>query len=620
MTLDRFQPMFALAAVTAILLFSLRPAPRAGFRRWKDLLIMGLARLPLFRNTQWSRRVEQRYQPNPGPALQVQGRLALGLGLASYFETQTTLEQTLLNQISWLRRELFLDTGMVIPSLTVVQERHLHPFEYSLTFGAKELARGSILPSHWLVTVDERPSWAEERELGRHPVSGRATLWITANELPQAVASGARCEDGLEVFAHHLRHALWQNTTSFVTNEFCGQFLAQGLERSPQVRMFRRALETNQPRLVALLQLVLAMGGSLRDPGRLLFHAGSGFLRGEPIETISRRVVECCPRGLMKDSVPPNTLSSALLYSYFWNEHLSTDLLTRSDPQTLESLALGMLEVQNLPPAMLEQMWFDTLASSEVFLLGRSFELAEQLHQMLSHAPNRNARLGKSEQAAILLLSLPRELGQQLTSSLMRELSRAKVEELVQAMGRFGYLLLQAPPGQGMRQLTELGFRERIISEFLDFINYQTLKTCPSAAEFLGSWMESQRELPVDDLAYAFERYYFPTLEPVTRLRRAVEQDPQRVRRGLLAFARGEQAPLSAAGRACIALQSLPTELQSGVAGRLRGRGCSLPSEVQTTARERTVCQWEFYERLARPYCRHGLGSTREMRPPSASM
>jgi hypothetical protein len=618
MALDRLPPLFTLAAVTALLLFSLRPAPRAGLRRWKDSFTIWLARLPWMRNTQWSRRLEQRYQPNPGAAIQAQGRLALGLGLASYFETQTSLEQTLLNQISWLRRELFLDTGMVMPSLTVVQERNLHPFEYSLTFGAKELARGSILPAHWLIALDERPEWAGDREMGRHPVSGRPTFWVTSNELPQALASGARCEDGLELFAHHLRHALWQNTTSFVTVEFCQQFLGQGLERSPQVRMFRRALETNQPRLVALLQLVLAMGGSLRDPGRLLFHAGSGFLRGEPIETIARRVVDSCPRGLLRDSSPPSSLSSALLYSYFWNEHLSSDLLSRSDPDSLESLALGMLEVQNLPPVTLEQMWFDTLATSEVFLLGRSTELAEQLHQMLSQSGARCSRLGKSEQAAILLLSLPRELGQYLTSSLMRELSRAKVEELIQAMGRFGYLLLQAPPGQGMRQLTELGFRERIISEFLDFVNYQTVKSCPEDANFIDSWMHTQRHLPLDDLAYAFESYYFPTLEPVTRLRRAVEQDPQRVRRGLVAFAQGESLPVSAAGRASVALEALPSELQSGVAGRLRGRGCLLPQNVPTTPRERTVCQWEFFQRLARPYCRSGTGSSCEMPPQSS--
>jgi hypothetical protein len=503
----------------------------------------------------------------------------------------------------------------VMPSITVVQERSLHPFEYSLTFGAKELARGSILPSHWLVTLDAKPAWAGDRDLGRHPVSGRPCLWITGSELPQALASGGRCEDGLDLFAHHLRHALWQNTTSFVTGEFCQQFLAQGLERSPQVRGFRRTLETNQPRLLALLQLVLAMGGSLRDPSRLLVHAGSGFQRGEPIETISRRVVDCCPRGLLRDSQPPHMLSSALLYSYFWNEHLSSDLLSRSDPNSLENLALGMLEVQNLPPVMLEQMWFDTLASSEVFLLGRSAELADQLHQLLNHSGKTGSRLGKSEQAAILLLSLPRELGQNLTSSLIRELSRPKVEELVQAMGRFGYLLLQAPPGQGMRQLTELGFRERIISEFLDFVNFQTVKSCPQESHFLQRWMHQQEELPVDDLAYAVEHYYFPTLEPVTRLRRAVEQDPQRLRRGLLAFAQGEPAPMPAAARACVALEALPEELQSGVAGRLRGRGCNLPPYVGSTPQERAACQWEFFHRLARPYCRAGSGSALEAQP-----
>ena len=571
-------------------------------RRWKDRFLLWLSGLPVIRHSQWSRKLQQRVNPANLPLPQMQGRLALGLGLASYFETQAALDQTLLNQISYLRRELFLDTGMVLPSISVVQERSLHPFEYSLTFGPKELAKGSILPAHWLVSVVGKPAWVGERELGRHPVTGTPTLWITANDLHQAVANKARCEDGLEVFAHHLRHALWQNTTSFVTMEFCQQYLGQGLERSAQVRMFRRVLESNQVRLASLMQLVLAMGGSLRDPGRVLFLAGSGMLRGDTVETIARRIVDSSPRGVQNDTQPPSVLSSALLYSYFWNEHLSGDLMSRSDPQSLENLALGMLEVQNLPPAVLEQMWFDTLSGSEMFLLGRSAELADQLHQMLQQQQTRPSRLGKSEQAAILLLSLPRDLGQLMATTLMKELSRPKAEEVVQAMGRFGYLLLQAPPGQGMRQLTELGFRERIISDFLDFVNYTTLNQACPKGNWLSSWLREQSQLPLDDLAYAFEKYYFPSLEPVTRLRRAVEQDPLRISRGLVAYARGETAPISATNRAPLALQSLHPDVGNGILGRLRGRGCNVPPYGYGEGKVKDLCEWEFFLRVAQPY------------------
>ena len=605
MQIEALKPFFwmlSFCCVTATLIFSFRPAPQTGLRRWKEAWLVWLSRLPFFRKSEWSRRLQQRFNPVTGPVPQLQGRLALGLGLASYFETQAALDQTLLNQISYLRRELFLDTGMVIPSISVVQERSLHPFEYSLTFGPKEMAKGSILPAHWMVSVEGKPAWVGERELGIHPVTGTPTLWITANELPQALAHKARCEDGLEVFAHHLRHALWQNATSFVTLEFCQQYLGQGLERSAQVRMFRRVLESNQTRLASLMQLILAMGGSLRDPGRVLFLAGSGMLRGEPVETIARRVVESSPRGTQCETQPPSVLSSALLYSYFWNEHLSGDLMSRSDPQSLENLALGMLEVQNLPPAVLEQMWFDTLSGSEMFLLGRSAELADQLHQMLQQQQTRPSRLGKSEQAAILLLSLPRDLGQLLASTLMKELSRSKGEEVVQAMGRFGYLLLQAPPGQGMRQLTELGFRERIITEFLDFVNYATLNDSQPSGEWLSGWLREQRQLPLDDLAYAVERYYFPSLEPVTRLRRAVEQDPLRISRGLVSYAQGQSAPMSATSRAPLALQSLPPDVGNGVLGRLRGRGCNVPCAAQSGSKERGLCEWEFFVRIAQPY------------------
>lgn len=601
--MEQLKPIFwmlSFCCVTATLIFSFRPAPRTGLGHWKEALILWLSRLPLFRNANWARRLNHQLPAHTGPISQLQGRLSLGLGLASYFETQSAVDQTLLNQISALRRELFLDTGMVMPSITVGQERSLHPFEYSLVFGTKELARGSIVPAHWLVSLEGKPAWIGERELGRHPITGCPALWLTANELPQALIHKVRCEDGLEVFAHHLRHALWQNTTTFVTTEFCQQYLAQGLERSAQVRVFRRVLESNLGRLASLLQLVLAMGGSLRDPARVLYLAGSGMFRADSVETIARRVVESSPRGAGKDAPPPSILSSALLYSYFWNENLSGDLMSRSDIKGLENLALGMLEVQNLPPAVLEQMWFETLSGSETFLLGRSADLGDQLHQMLQQQ-GRPSRLGKSEQAAILLLSLPKEQGQVLTMTLLKELSRPKVEEVVQAMGRFGYLLLQAPPGQGMRQLTELGFRERIICEFLDFVSFSSLEKPPAEGDWLSAWLREQRHLSLDDLAYAVERYYFPSLEPVTRLRRAVEQDPRRMARGLVAYAQGATAALPAVKRAPVAVYSLPAEISSGILGRLKGRGCNLQCPA-AGPKERTLCEWEFFTRVAQPY------------------
>ena len=605
MQLDRLPLFFVLnvAAFTAFLFFSFRPTPQSG-GRWGDRFWNWLARLPGFSRL-YRRRQEKRLTPAASPSGQMQGRLALGLGLASYFETQTSLDQMLLNQIGWLRRELFLDSGMVIPSITVVQERSLNPFEYALSFGPRELARGSILPAHWLVSLEGTPSWLEGRELGRHPVTGRNTCWVNASELPQALNCSSRCEDGLEVFAHHLRHSLWQDIASFVCPEFCQHYVVQGLERSPQVRHCRRVLESNQNRLMSLLQLVLAMGGSLRDPGKVLALAGSGLLRGEALETLARRIVEVSPRGAGRDQAQPAGLSSALLYSYFWNEHLSSDLLGRSDLDTLENLAVGMLEVQSLPAPVLEQAWVETLSASEVFLLGRSSELADQLHQLL-HSKGKPSRLGRSEQTAILLLSLPRQVGEALATQVIRLLNRPKVEELVQAMGRFGYLLLQAPPGQGARQVAELGFRERIIGEFLDYVSCSSLQSPSAAGDWLENWLEQRNDLPLDDLSYAVERYYFPCLEPITRLRRAVEQDPKRLGRALVQFAQGASAPLQAVERAPLALSALPSELRQGVLGRLRGRGCEVVQTQDPEPRHLRFCQWEFTQRIAAPFIGSG--------------
>jgi len=134
--------MLSFCCVTATLLISFGPAPTSGFRRSRERVSAWLSRLPFFRRSSWSKKLNQRYSPPAGPAAQLQGRLALGLYLASYFETHASLDQTLLNQITWLRRELFLDTGMVMPSITVIPERSLQPFEYC----SKAIAIATIRP------------------------------------------------------------------------------------------------------------------------------------------------------------------------------------------------------------------------------------------------------------------------------------------------------------------------------------------------------------------------------------------------------------------------------------------------------------------------------------------
>lgn len=602
-TFERLPSLFLMlpvAAMTALFLYNrLRPTPSGGMKRWRMRLWLWLSRFP------WTRKPSRRSgSVTPPSSAQMQGRLALGLRLASYFESNVCVDQTLLNQIGWLRRELFLDTGLMLPSISVIQDRSLQPCEYTLHFGASEVARGSINLGSWLVSFDEKPDWVGERVLERHPITGTPALWIASSELNRAIASNCRCEDGLEAFAHHLRSAVWQNLAPLVTVEFCQQYVNQGLERSAQIRMFRRELESHQGRLVALLQLILAMGGTLREPCRVLYFAANGFVQGEPLESIARRVVDSGLRNHPRDSPPPAGLSSALLYSYFWNEHLSSDLIARSDSSTLENLAQGMLEVQNLPPAILEQMWVDTLSHSEIFLLGRSNELGEQLHQMLQADPQGPSRLGKSEQTAILLLSLTKDSGQRMMSTLARTLPRHRVEEVVQSMGRFGYLLLQAPPGQGMRQLSELGFRERIVNEFLDFAGYRSVPQEAQSPSWVSAWLRQQQSLPIDALAYAVEAYYFPSLDPITRLRRAVEQDPKGMTKALVAFAQGESTPMAASERFPLALQSLPPEVGRGLVGHLRGRGYRVAPNCTATPAERSSCEWEFFLRIARPHSR----------------
>lgn len=596
-TFDRIPPLFLMlpvAAMTAIWIFASWRGPQSSPRvSWWHRFRLWLARLAMPRSDQPGSRNAQ-----TSPAPPSQGLLGLGVGLACYFENHPDADQMLLNQLACLRRELYLDCGLVLPSLTVVQLRNLQPEEYSLHFGDLELARGSLSLDRWLLSFEQVPVGMEERAREVHPVTGRPCAWVEEHELGRLRPQGMNCQDPMAVFAHHLRHVARQNLPAFVTSEYCQQFLAQGLERSPQVRMFRRQLEENPGKLLALLQTVLALGGSLRDPGRVLYTAAIGFAQGEPVENLARRLLEQEQAGGKNEYSTPPCLSSALLYSYFWNEHLSSDLISRSDLNTLENLGQGMLEVQSLPPAILEQMWMDTLSHSEMFLLGRSAELGEQLHQMLQARSEGPGRLGRSEQTAVLLLSLNSDVSQGLLSRLIGQLPRTRAEELVQAMGRFGYLLLQAPPGQAGRQLTELGFRERILQDFLDFATVRALPPADLSPAWLRLWLSEQRRWPLDALAYAVESYYFPCLDPTTRLRRALRHDFARLSQSLLEFARGATAPLAAKIRAPLALQALPMEVGQAVLGKLHERGIRLPGSAAAPVEVRQQCQWEFYLRV----------------------
>ncbi len=136
--------------------------------------------------------------------------IEVGYGLIPLVDAEQNGE--LLDRIKTIRRQMALDIGVIIPPVHIQDNMQLNPGEYSILLKGNEIARGELMPGHYLAM---NPGSADGRLEGvatREPTYGLPATWIKDAGKEAALAKGFTVVDTATIMTTHLseiirRHA-----------------------------------------------------------------------------------------------------------------------------------------------------------------------------------------------------------------------------------------------------------------------------------------------------------------------------------------------------------------------------------------------------------------------------
>ncbi|CAN0120123.1 unnamed protein product, partial [Phaeothamnion confervicola] len=222
-------------------------------------------------------------------------------------------------------------------------------------------------------------------------------------------------------------------------------------------------------------------------------------------------------------------------------------------------------------------------------------ELADQIRYILSRGLERPQPMSSLEKLAILILSFPKSSGPALACQILEHLNRTQAGELAGLLGRYAPLWSEAPLRPDGRNMLEIGMRDKIVVEFLDWVGSPEVHPAPYPSQTLQNLVCHNAQVNPDAFCSVIERHYFPTTEPIGHFRALVAAQPQRMIRLMLRFWSKAGRRTSGSKRAGHVLSVLRPDLRMMMLTRLRMRGYVLPpAEAGPTASEAKAALQEF--------------------------
>lgn len=127
--------------------------------------------------------------------------IEVGYGLIGYVDVAQGGE--LLQRIKSLRRQLAVEMGFVIPAIHIRDNLQLKPNQYTVILKGVEIARGELLPGHWLALTSDKTPRVKGIET-KEPAFGLPAVWIAEKEKESVQARGVVVVDPATVVTTHL--------------------------------------------------------------------------------------------------------------------------------------------------------------------------------------------------------------------------------------------------------------------------------------------------------------------------------------------------------------------------------------------------------------------------------
>ncbi|MCL4220552.1 MAG: flagellar biosynthesis protein FlhA [Phycisphaerales bacterium] len=159
--------------------------------------------------------------------------LEVGYGLVSLIDVNQG--GTLLDRISAVRRQLAVETGLVMPPVRIRDNMQLRSGDYRIKIRGNAVASGELHPE-MLLAMDSGISLGRIEGLAtREPAFGLAAWWIEPSQQSRAEALNYTVVDPTSVLATHITEIVRQHADELLTREEV-QNLLEGLkQRTPKL-------------------------------------------------------------------------------------------------------------------------------------------------------------------------------------------------------------------------------------------------------------------------------------------------------------------------------------------------------------------------------------------------
>lgn len=252
--------------------------------------------------------------------------LEVGYGLVNVVDAEQNGD--LLERISHIRKQFAMDWGVIIPSIKIKDNLELKPGGYSLKIKGIEVAKGDLVPDHFLAmdpgTVIEKMDGIETVE----PVFGLPAVWITDDQRDDAQFNGYTVVDLSTVVATHITEILKANLHELfgrqeligvldnlkelypkVVNDLIPDIVPVGTVLKVLQNLLRESVSIRDLRTI--LEALAEAGVSIKDPytltesvRRALYRTISETIKSEdgdiPLFTLDRVIEESLARSIVQ--------------------------------------------------------------------------------------------------------------------------------------------------------------------------------------------------------------------------------------------------------------------------------------------------------------------------------
>jgi flagellar biosynthesis protein FlhA len=164
---------------------------------------------------------------------------------------------TLLNRLRAIRKQIAVETGVIVPPVHVADNLQLGPRTYSILVKGVEVARGDLVPDRLMAINPGTATMPLEGSATREPAFGLPAWWIPTSQREHASAAGYTVVDATTALSTHV-------------SETIRAFLPDLLSRQQTKELLDRLAQTSPKLVEELVPKIISVGDIQRVLRQLL--------------------------------------------------------------------------------------------------------------------------------------------------------------------------------------------------------------------------------------------------------------------------------------------------------------------------------------------------------------